>query len=847
MKFFTICAENYFGQALTTLNSLKRHCSQRASIDLWVLDGSKPLDSNNSFNIINCQEILEDFSALSLRYNVLELSTAIKPYAFLEYFKSEKDNEIIVYIDPDLYFLSDICEIIEQSLINNDYALTPHIKSPLPRDGKFPSDKEILASGTYNLGFIAQKNNEKSKQLTKWWADWLETECWSDPKRGVFTDQKWINLATTIWQDFYVINHDGLNVAYWNIHENSVSKKQNMYFSNNEPLVFFHFSGFVPSELRLSKHENRIGIIPDSMDLRQLAIEYRNDLYNNDYSYYSKQPLKYLKTPTGGEVDKVYIHAFTEFEKLKLSNDLYWAWLAEKDSEGLTNYEKSFLIMRPDVKEAFIERSDFVGVFRNWLQNDGLAQEGLSEDILRHIGIFNKIEITYAGYLSASSGVGDASRYNIKALQDSGVIVNCVDLTNTTLLDKVNKLDEDTQLSEAFNNKISGINIIHVNADSLPLIKKFRRDLFSNYVIGYWAWELEQFPSYWFDRDKLVDEIWVPSTFVKNSINSLFKNKTISVIPHTINIETKNFVSRDVLYDTLKIPNRFTFLVSFDACSCVERKNPEGAIESFLASFRNSDEAQLIVKISNHKKCDADKINELRLKYIDNKNVLFFTTMLSANEYMSLINAADAYVSLHRSEGFGLNIAQAMFLCKPVVVTSYGGNMEFCNLDNSYLVPYTTTKISESWNDYRKGYVWAEPDIKYAANLMHHIYTVRDDAKLKGLNGSYYIKEHLNNDSIAQRMLSRFYSINRLFNGSQKTEETNALSVNDSASIINACYKILLDRDADSNAIATYSRVIDDYGKSRFIRDLFVSREFCDKHNVSYISRFFLKNLWTNK
>ncbi|MBN2690112.1 MAG: glycosyltransferase [Gammaproteobacteria bacterium] len=847
MKFFTICAENYFGQALTTLNSLKRHCGQSASIDLWVLDDSKPLENNNSFNIINCQEILQDFSTLSLRYNVLELSTAIKPYAFLEYFKSEKDDEIIVYIDPDLYFLSDICEIIKLSLVNNDYALTPHIKSPLPRDGKFPSDKEILSSGTYNLGFIAQKNNGNSKQLTKWWADWLETECWSDPKRGVFTDQKWINLATTIWQKFYVINHDGLNVAYWNIHENNISKKENIYFSNNEHLVFFHFSGFVPSELRLSKHENRIGVIPDSMDLRQLAIEYRNDLYNNDYSYYSKQPLKYLRTPTGGDVDKVYIFAFTEFEKLKLSHDFYWTWLAEKDSEGLTNYEKSFLIMRPDVKEAFIERPDFVDVFRNWLQNDGLAQEGLSEDIFRHIGLFNKIEITYAGYLSASSGVGDASRYNIKALQDSGVVVNCVDLTNTTLLDKVSKQDEDVQLSVAFNNKISKITIIHVNADSLPPIKKFRPDLFSNYVIGYWAWELEQFPSYWFDRDKLVDEIWVPSTFVKKSINLLFKNKTISVIPHTINIEIKNLVNRESLFDALNIPKRFTFLISFDACSCIERKNPEGAIEAFLATFRSSDEAQLIVKISNHNKCDIDKINDLRSKYINNKNVLFFTTMLSANEYMSLINAVDAYVSLHRSEGFGLNIAQAMFLCKPVVVTAYGGNMEFCNLDNSYLVPYTTTKISESWNDYRKGFIWAEPDIKSAASLLRHIYTTRDDARLKGINASNYIKEHLNNESVAAAMLSRFYSINRIFDAFPNAVGTDIKAIDDSYSVINTCYKILLDRDADSTAIETYSRIIEDYGKGRFIRDLFVSREFCDKHQINYISRFLLKNLWTNK
>ena len=842
MRFFTICAENYFAQAITMADSLKKTSHTTIDIDIWVLDNSRPLFESSNFNVINTQKHIPHFESLALRYNVLELSTALKPYIFMHYITKHQRDDFIIYLDPDLYFLGDITKIISGALEASDYALTPHIKSPIPKDGKRPSDKDILASGTFNLGFLALKLNKTTtrplQDMIAWWASWLEKECWSDPQRGVFTDQKWINLAITMWQSYTTINDDGLNVAYWNLHERRIIYTDGVFRVNDTPLVFFHFSGFIPQEMRLSKHENRIGLIPEDTALFDLALIYTESLKENDYSYYSKQPLKYITSPSGGRLDRVCQISFQTYDNSPQDKP-FWEWLSDADNFGFTNYELAFLSIRKDVIEHFKSQNRFTrDNIRDWLINAGINEENLSEDILRYVGVLDSLEVTYCGYLTAQSGVADAARSNINALTRTGVMVSCIDVSDTTNLDIINQ----TERAEIVYDPLTDdnlIRIVHVNADSLPVVKRKLPALFNKYIVCYWAWELEQFPSYWYDRDMYVDEIWVPSTFVKKSIEKIFKDKPIYIVPHSITIDVDKLIDRKVIFKKLKIPDRFTFFVSFDMCSCIERKNPEDAISAFLLSFKDNVEAQLVVKISNSDKCDT--IDHMVSMHRTNKNIIFLLHNMDELSYLSLLNSVDCYVSLHKSEGFGLNIAQAMYLGKPVIVTAYGGNMDFCNSDNSFLVPYEKSFISKSWNDYRRGYIWAKPIVSEAAKYMHHVFYNPDTSIAKGKNAANYVRENLSLNSVGKIMQYRIYSIYRKVSPMIKMVSDDAKNNSYNDDIISILYRSLLIREADDDGLIHYTNMLNKHGYSRVVADILLSHEFGDKHKLNSISRFLLK------
>jgi hypothetical protein len=169
----------------------------------------------------------------------------------------------------------------------------------------------------------------------------------------------------------------------------------------------------------------------------------------------------------------------------------------------------------------------------------------------------------------------------------------------------------------------------------------------------------------------------------------------------------------------------FVFLFIFDYMSVAQRKNPFGLVEAFRKAFRKKDDVMLVLK-SVHSERHPEDANELTDLCKDH-NIRIMDGVLSRKEVTSLIRAADCYASLHRSEGFGLTLAEAMSFEKPVIATGFSGNMEFMNPANSYLVKYQLTDINEDYGPYRGG-VWADPDVDHAAELMRYIYKNRGAA-----------------------------------------------------------------------------------------------------------------------
>jgi glycosyltransferase involved in cell wall biosynthesis len=247
------------------------------------------------------------------------------------------------------------------------------------------------------------------------------------------------------------------------------------------------------------------------------------------------------------------------------------------------------------------------------------------------------------------------------------------------------------------------------------LIKLPILPLYQNKNIGLFFWELEKIPNNWLRLSHWIDEIWVQSDFVLK----IFKQMTPRVfkIPFALDVKINKKLNRK----SFNLPDKpFIFLFTFDYLSYFERKNPEAIVRAFKKAFGDRKDVYLFIK-TTHAKLHSEKDRQLKTLIGPASNIELRDEFLSNVEQSSLINLCDAYVSLHRSEGLGLGMAEAMFHGKPVIATNYSGNLEFMNDKNSLLVRYTKTNLKNDSYLHPENQAWAEPDTNHAAQHMKKI------------------------------------------------------------------------------------------------------------------------------
>ena len=180
---------------------------------------------------------------------------------------------------------------------------------------------------------------------------------------------------------------------------------------------------------------------------------------------------------------------------------------------------------------------------------------------------------------------------------------------------------------------------------------------------------------------------------------------------------------------------------------------PLAVIQAFKKAFVPRQNVTLVLKSINHS-AYPDHVRALG-EAAAGFNVRFIDEHLRKSEVNSLLASCDCYVSLHRSEGFGLTMAEAMYLGKPVIATSYGGNMDFMNVNNSFPVRYDLVEITQDFVDYKKGSVWAEPDVDHAAELMQTVYGDREKAAGVGQAAADHIKRHFSPENTGAEIRKR--------------------------------------------------------------------------------------------
>lgn len=332
-----------------------------------------------------------------------------------------------------------------------------------------------------------------------------------------------------------------------------------------------------------------------------------------------------------------------------------------------------------------------------------------------------KISLKLWGHLSGAFGLGEGARCTVRALEAAGVQVHAQDIPLATHVN-------DQPVAGEQPGGMATIDLIHTNPNILNQTDGLRErlNLQAPLRIGYWAWELDTFPRGWDSGFKGLDQLWCPSNFCASSLGQR-SPIPVSAIPHLIDWERA-----DTLFHQRKLlenkPNGvFTCLFAFDLWSTTARKNPEAVIDAFTEAFprrsmagTGQPEARLILKVGSAEQF-PELHEQLQLRVTSDPRIKLISKHLSRAALDRLYLEADVLVHLHRSEGFGLCMAEAMASGLPVVATAYSGNLDFMPLESAVLVPFTLTKNPRQAGDYPAGCTWAEPDVNYAAAALRHL------------------------------------------------------------------------------------------------------------------------------
>jgi glycosyltransferase involved in cell wall biosynthesis len=253
-----------------------------------------------------------------------------------------------------------------------------------------------------------------------------------------------------------------------------------------------------------------------------------------------------------------------------------------------------------------------------------------------------------------------------------------------------------------------------------------------------------------------VDEVWAATEFVARGLRERLSVPVRTLFP---GVQLAPYDRRDKAHFGLS-EAPFTFLFVFHMMSVMERKNPLGLIRAFKQAFREDDAVRLVLKTSFGDR-HPEQFEALQ-EAAAGSNIVLINEVYTPDRLLSLMDACDAYVSLHRSEGLGLTMAEAMLMGKPVIATNFSGNVDFMDDDNSLLVSYELVKLGQPIPPYDAELEWAEPSVEHAAQLMRRVYENQDWARQLGARAKESAEKNLSLQIAGKKIANRLEEIKAL-------------------------------------------------------------------------------------
>ncbi len=783
MHAVTIAARNYLAMARTLARSFLA-CNPNSRFSVLVVDALPgEIPGADGFEVVTPDELGLDpaeFRRMALLYDVTELSTALKPWA-LELLL-DRGAEVAVYLDPDIYVYSALDEV-EQAARDSGILLTPHTVSPMRRDNLRPSEADIMGAGVYNLGFIAV--NKDARDMLRWWQERLRRDSISAPERMLFTDQRWIDLVPGYF-DHGVLRDPGYNVAYWNLDSRPVERAGAGYRVAGRPLRFFHFSGYrLETPWILSKYvaDRPRVLLSEHPTVRQLCDEYAAALTEEGFGRSIGTPYRFGRLNDGTAVTPMMRRAYrsavvdaeqagAEYPPVPFNDDdsEVLAWYAEPVAEGswVNRLVETLWQSRPDLQLAFPEPfgADQARLLA-WCLTSGVREAQLPAALLptEALASSNTLPVTssdvlgvnLAGYFRTETGVGQIGRLLADVVRASGL--PHITVTSTRSLSR-----QQASFTEQIGEVRYPITIASINADQFPSWagEVGSSLLAGRYTIGVWAWEVEDFPDSFDTAIGLVDEIWAISEFVRDAIAAK-TDKPVHVIPYPVPELAR---TAELDRDALGIGQRPYLLYMFDYFSVFDRKNPVGLVEAFTTAFADGEGPALVIKSVNGERFRSER-EQLLSACRGRSDIHLIEDYLDAAVVESLITHCAAYVSLHRAEGLGLTMSEAMSAGRPVIATGYSGNLDFMTPGNSLLVGWTPAEIPVTARPYGPPTRWAEPDLAEAVRHLRWVHDNPAEAAELGLRAQESMRSHHDLDRSVSFVLDRVHQIEQLLSTEQ--------------------------------------------------------------------------------
>ena len=803
-RVFTIIARNYLAYARVLAASLARH-NPAARLHVFILDDpDSAIPPEPSFEIIRADELPFDppseLHTMAAIYDVTELATAVKPWVFAHLF--DRGAPVAIYLDPDIEVFDSLGPLQSWTL-EHGMLLTPHITEPLPQDGKRPDERDLLLAGIYNLGFLAL-SAEAARTFLPWWQARLRRNCLSDPAQGLFVDQRWIDFAPALFEPL-ILKDPGYNVAYWNLPHRVLTLDGDRMLVHGQPLRFFHYSGFSPrTPHMLSKHQHaslRIRL-SDTPLLRGLCERYAAALEEAGFAESSALPYGFAATAGGLPLDartrRVLRHTYLDdeardgapsfpnpFSPAGAGDVVQRLLRPSPHAPGVPAWLYEIWSEREDLRNAFprIESSD-AERFLDWVRTQGVREHDIPPPLIparpAEAGMSAAQDRTLTpgvnvyGYAFAESGTGQVVRSVVAALAAEGIPYAVVPFTRTIIRQQRTFLDLGTTPS-------FDTNLICVNADQVPLFFESMRGQLAagSRNIGLWAWEVEDLPPAMAASARHFDEVWGISAFTAAAL-ARGLTKPVRAFPLPVVVPEVRRRPRA----ELGMPEGFLFLFCFDYESVFQRKNPLAVVAAFRQAFPDPAGIRagvvLYIKTTNAERHAAED-EVLRAAARGCTNIVIRDAYVTSDDYFSMLESSDCYVSLHRSEGFGLTVAEAMALGKPVISTAYSSTLEFTSGTNSFPVPARIVEVGEGAPPYPSHSRWADPDVSAAAEQMTLVYDDRDGAAAVGARARADIEAH-HGPSARGPLLRRLLEENRRMRDAFTTEDqTETTMINESS------------------------------------------------------------------
>lgn len=890
----TIISKNYLSLARVWSESFLRHHPGARTFVLIVDRIEGKFDrSKEAFEVIEVEELeIPSFEDLAFKYSILELNTAVKPF-LMEFLFKNRGVEQLVYLDPDTFVYSPLTKVSEE-LAQARILLVPHILMPLKDDGKRPSETDFLISGTYNLGFIALRRHPTTFEFLSWWKERLSNSCYSAPERGLFTDQKWVDLVPSIFPGVSILKDRGYNVAYWNLHERrDLTDENGRYGYSETPLTFFHFSGLeFDRPERISKYQSRHRLAQLGPAYQRIFREYIAEVREAGLERTVSWSYAFGSFDDGIPITPLFrsLYADEGENRKRWSNPFdtkaggFRDWVREPVNPGssIPRFLFDIYLRRKDLQEAFPNALDgeaarlldwavgrlgiehgidefflndlrvslsqipeartpadssafrvplvspapadhrpqrmdletraaysgnprsglmrliqiLVGrgrfrkyryrlwQFRLWreegqtLEDDGSAAtfpKKLGEALLGSVNyralrrvLWQSREmlpsdpreasgrvtegkppealpfgVNVFGYFDTESGIGEVAR-SFAAMLDHAAIPHALINVPQKWLRR-----GDRRITEFSRTNPYSHNLLMANADQAPaVIEELGRSRFEGrFNIGYWFWEVSRFPDRYRDSFSSFDEIWVASDFCLDAVAASSPIPVVKIAPG-FRFERPGGRTRESFGIS---EGEFVFLYVFDSASNLHRKNPAGLLRAFRLAFPSPGRERLILKTTN---AAPEKLRALR-RLAGHARVEFLTEYLDREELLDLLAAADCYVSLHRSEGFGLTLLESMSFGKPVIATDYSGNRDFLNSANGFPVGCDEIRLRRDYGPYEKGSVWAEPDLAQAVWFLRRVAAEPASTVQTGARARSAVKDLWSVEAAAEKMKAR--------------------------------------------------------------------------------------------